>query len=165
MTREEVAAFERRVDRALPRCPAQLKVTLTALKAECQRHCGNLISADELYEKCAEEILRAGTAKDNERHAKILLEAATVAKFRSPSGPQIKRAIGYLETIQETHFAPLRVLGTLAELHAMLGNRMEYEKYRKRVHHLRDSHPGRFSPSQLSALDEALERAKACLEQ
>lgn len=165
MSVAEIAAFERRVDRALGRCPAHLRVLLSALKAECQRHSNNLISADQLYQECADEVIRLGTAGQNERHARILLEAATVAKSRSTSEPQVKRAIGYLEAIEKAHFALLRVLGMLAELHSMLGNELEYKKYRSRATNLRNTQPGRFSPSQLAALDDALERAKAQLGQ
>jgi hypothetical protein len=159
MSRQEIAQVEGRVDRAMPRCPARYSVTLLSLKAECERHSGNLISADELYQKCGEEILGGRLDTRNGKHIAVLLEAATVARARSHSEPQLRRAIKYLEAIQHTNIAPLRVLGMLTEFYAMVRDRANYEKYRKRVTHLRDSSPGRYSPSQLSALEEALGRA------
>jgi hypothetical protein len=47
----------------------------------------------------------------------------------------------------------------LTEFYAMVNDRGGYEKYWRRVTNLRDSNPGRFSESQLAALEEALHRA------
>ncbi len=159
MSKEEIGQLEGRLDRALPRASAKHSIYLRALKAECERQLDNPISADKLYQECAEEILKSSDTQKDARLGAILLEAATVAKARSHSQPQIRRAISYLEAIQQTSFASLRVLGMLTELYAMVGDRGSYEKYRRRVTHLRDSNPGRFSQSQLAALEEALHRA------
>lgn len=71
---------------------------------------------------------------------RILLEAATVAKLRLPSEPQIRRAITYLEAILHSDMAPVRVLGTLAEMYAIVGNKSKYDEYRERAIAYRDLH-------------------------
>ena len=159
MSREDIVQLEARVDRALPRASNQHSIYLRSLKAECERHMNNLISADELYQKCADEVLKLPARTRNSRLAGILLEAATVARARSHSESQIRRAIAYLEAIQQTSYFSLRVLGMLTEFSAMVHDRAGYEKYQRRVTNLRDSDPGRFSQSQLAALAEALHRA------
>jgi hypothetical protein len=159
MSREDIGQLEARLDRALPRASGQHSIYLGGLKGECERQLGNPVSADELYQKCADEVLKSPARENDSRFARILLEAATVAKARSHSEPQIRRAITYLEAIQRTSFAPLRVLGMLTEFYAMVNDRGGYEKYWRRVTNLRDSNPGRFSESQLAALEEALHRA------
>jgi hypothetical protein len=159
-TREEKEELIARIDRALPRCPDKYISKLKWLKAECHRRLDSLVSADELYRECAEMILKQGPVdtKDVDK-VRILLEAATVAKARVQTDQQIRRAISYLEAIQETDRAPLIVLGTLTELYSILGDRTNYEKYLQRVTGYRDSQPY-IRETHLFALDEALERAK-----
>jgi hypothetical protein len=123
-----------------------------------------MVSADELYRECAEVILRQGAVdtKDADK-VRILLEAATVAKARVQTDQQIRRAISYLEAIQATDVSTLRVLGTLTELYAIVGDCTSYEKYLRRVNSYRDSQPY-IRDAHLASLDEALERAKANIE-
>lgn len=163
-TREEKQELIARIDRALPRCPEKYIPKLISLKAECHRHLDSLVSADELYRECAEMILRQGPVdpKDIEK-ARILLEAATVAKARVQTDQQILRAVSYLEAIRDNEIAPLRVLGTLTELYAILDDRANYEKYLSRVTSYRESQPY-IRDTHLIALDEALERAKGHFE-
>jgi hypothetical protein len=94
---------------------------------------------------------------------RILMEAATVAKARAQTEPQIRRAISYLHALEHTEFAHLRVLGTLTEYYSILGDRSKYEKYLRFVTSYRDT-SGYISPSHLAALEEALERARTHFE-
>jgi hypothetical protein len=157
MSQDERDNLKRRIDRAISH-PHAFKIELTSLKAECERHSGNVISADDLYRTAADEILKLTPITD-ERYQKILLEAATVAKLRSFTEPQLRRAIKYLEVVQSSSFSTLRVLGTLAELSAMVGDSEAYNQYKLRVTNLRDRERPRFSVSQISALNDALTRA------
>jgi hypothetical protein len=162
--REEKQELVARVDRALPRCPDKYKRKLNWLKAECHRHLDLPVSADDLYRECADSILAEGKLKNAEvDKIRILLEAATVAKARAQTEPQIRRAISYLHALEHTEFAHLRVLGTLTEYYAILGDRGNYEKYRRYVTSYRDS-SGYISDSHLDALEEALERAHSYLD-
>lgn len=150
-----------RVDRALPRCPDQYRVKLMSLKAECHRHLGEPVSADDLYRECADSILRQGKVKNSEvDKIRILLEAATVAKARAQTEAQIRRAISYLTAIEHTDFAHLRVLGMLTEYYAILRDRANYEKYLRFVTSYRDT-SARIRDLHKDQLDEALARAKS----
>ncbi len=163
-TREEKLELVARIDRALPRCPDKYKRKLKWLKAECHRHLDLPVSADDLYRECAESILAEGTLKSTEvEKIRILIEAATVAKARAQTEPQIRRAISYLHALEHTEFAHLRVLGTLTEYYAILDDRKNYEKYLRYVTSYRDS-SGYISDSHLDALEEALERARSYFE-
>jgi hypothetical protein len=163
-TLEEKQELIARIDRALPRCPDKYALKLKWLKAECLRHLDSLISSDELYRECAEVILKRGPIEANDSDKiLILLEAATVAKARAQTEPQIRRAISYLEAIQDNEIVPLRVLGTLTELYAILGDVPNYEKFLSRVTSYRDSQPY-IRDTHLIALDEALARAKSHLD-
>ena len=153
----------RTLQRMQPEEIADLKRRVEALAAECERHSHNIITADELYKEAADGIVALGVAKTNERYAKILLEAATVAKMRSQTPQQLQRAISYLNVIQTLPFASLRVLGTLVELCALAGDQKNYEEFLRRVTSLKSKETGRFSPSQINALDEALARAKTAM--
>jgi hypothetical protein len=163
-TPEEKQELVARIERALPRCPEKFKLKLMWLKAECHRHMESPVSADNVYEECAKMVLAQGPVGlrsfDNIR---ILLEAATVAKIRAQTEPQLRRALSYLKVIEADSSFPLRVLGTSTELHALLGDRANYEAYLKRVTNYRESH-GDLRDSHLDALDDALERAKGHLE-
>jgi lipopolysaccharide biosynthesis regulator YciM len=86
-----------------------------------------------------------------------------VAKIRAQTEPQLKRAISYLKAIEDNLAFPARILGTLTELYALLGDKVSYEEYLRRVTTYRDSHHD-LRDSHLEALDEALERAKHHLE-
>ena len=122
------------------------------------------VSADELYEECAGQVLAQGvTGVQSMDNARILIEAATVAKVRAPTDPQLRRAIKYLDAIEPYPFFPLRVLGTLTELHALRGDIPSYEKYRDRVAKYRREHND-LQDSHVEALDGALERAKRAIE-
>ena len=164
MKPEEISELKRRVERANQRThPYRLE--LSALAAECERHSKNIITADDLYRDVADQVVASGRALKEERMAMILLEAATVAKIRSDAEPQIRRAIGYLQSIETTSFNPLRVLGTLTELHAIIRDSERYERYRKRVMKFKNDHPDRVSSFQISALEEALLRASSFMNQ
>jgi hypothetical protein len=163
-TVEEKRELITRIDRALPRCPDRYSLKLKWLKAECLRHLDSLVSSDELYRECADVILKHGPVDTRDRDkVLILLEAATVAKARAQTEPQIRRAISYLEAIQYNEFVPLRVLGTLTELYAILGDVANYEIFLRRVTDYRESQPY-IRDTLLVALDEALARAKGHLE-
>jgi hypothetical protein len=153
-----------RIDRALLKCPERFALKLKVLKAECERHLDMPVSADDLYRECAEIVLAKGPVPNGDvERAKILLEAATVAKARSQSDLQIKRAVLYLEAILHTYFAPLRVLGMLAEMYGMLGDRQSYERYRELIDEYRESHED-VRDYHLDAVEEALARAETALE-
>ena len=162
MTLEEIGDLKRRVERANQR-QHTYRLELNALAAECERHSHNVITADDIYKETAEAVLASGSAAKNERYAKILLEAATVAKMRSQTNQQLQRAVRYLMAIQTTAFASLRVLGTLVELFALLGDKKNYEEFLRRVTTLQRKDPGRFSQAQIDALEEALGRAKEAI--
>jgi hypothetical protein len=138
------------------------RVQLLALAAECERHSNLIITADDHYKEAAELIL-AGPRPISQKYSKILLEAATVAKFRSQTEPQLRRAIKYLEAITDVEFAPLRILGMLVEFSARVGDENSYRHYRERVQARREDNTGRFSVNQLHALDEALDRADSVM--
>ena len=89
----------------------------------------------------------------------MLLEAATVARTRAGTTPQIERAIGYLEAIHHTDFATHRVLGMLTEFCAMVGNRDRYERYRARATEYEKAHTRALSPAQRDSFREAIKRA------
>jgi Putative DNA-binding domain len=164
LTDQEMRDLQTRIDRALRRVTDNRKHLLVALKGECQRHLSNPVSADDLYRQAADAVLAQPSGRHGLReNVQILVEAATVAKTRGISAPQLKRAVGYLEAIQDTDVAPLRVLGMLAEFHAILGNWRKAEEYCARATEYRSAHQNRFSKAQLSALDDALERARSYL--
>jgi hypothetical protein len=162
-TTEEKRELIARIERAKPRCPDKYKLKLMWLNAECLRHLDSPISADEAYEECAKCILEQGPEPKPIDSIRILLEGATVAKIRAQTEPQLKRAISYLKAIEDNLAFPARILGTLTELYALLGDKVSYEEYLRRVTTYRDSHHD-LRDSHLEALDEALERAKHHLE-
>jgi hypothetical protein len=92
--------------------------------------------------------------------ARILLEAATVAKMRAQSDPQLRRAIQYLEAIGDTEFSPMRIIGMLTEFYAMLGDMPKYQHYSSTAEKYEQENPYERSDS----LDDALMRAKAHIE-
>jgi hypothetical protein len=161
LTAEEILDLKLRVDRCLAK-PHSFRVPLLALAAECERHSNHIITADDHYKEAAEIIL-AGPRPIEHNHSKILLEAATVAKFRSQTEPQLRRAITYLEAISDIDFAPLRILGMLVEFHARVGDVDAYKLYLGRVNKLRVDNRWRFSGNQLEASDEALGRAASLI--
>lgn len=69
-----------------------------------------------------------------------------------------------MRAVEETDVAPLRVLGTMTELFALLGDKSKYVEYLSRVTKYRDAHSAELSHSILDALEDALERAKAHLD-
>ena len=148
----------------MARCPEKFKLKLKWLKAECHRHLDLPVSADDLYRECADASLSLGPIQNADAdRIRILLEAATVAKVRGQTEPQIRRAISYLEAIRHTDFAPVRVLGTLTEMYAIIGERTSYEKYRQLAHDFVESHTT-INDLHLDALEEALERARGHFE-
>ncbi len=163
-TTDEKGELIARIDRALPRCPERHIVKLKWLKAECHRHLASPVSADDLYKECADSALAQGPVKNSEvDKIRMLLEAATVAKTRAQTEPQIRRAISYLHAVEHTEFAHLRVLGMLTEFYAILGDRTSYEKYLRFVTSYRES-SGFIRDSHLDQLEEALERARGHFE-
>lgn len=164
LTHDQMRELAARVDRTLRRVPEDRKHLLIAMKGECLRHLGNPVSADDLYGQAADAILAQPVARHTEKeNVLILLEAATVAKVRGNSAQQLRRAVGYLEAIQETDIAPLRVLGTLAEFHAILGNAARSQEYAAKALAYRAAHENRFTKAQLIALDDGLGRARSHL--
>ena len=162
-SRDERQELIVRIDRALPRCPERYVTKLKWLKAECHRHLDSPISADDLYRECADRVLAEGPVKNHETDKiRILMEAATVAKARAQTDSQITRGIRYLQSLENTDFAHIRVLGMLTEFFALVGDRANYERYLRYVMSYKDSSeyiPG----SQLDALEEALDRAKIAI--
>ncbi len=158
LTPDEILELKKRIDRALER-PHAFRIPLLALAAECERHSDHIITADDYYKEAAELIL-AGRKPIDQKSSKVLLEAATVAKFRSSTEPQLRRAISYLASITDIEFAPLRILGMMVEFSARIGDEVAYKEYLDRLAKFRQNEGvGRFSPSQIAALDEALARA------
>ena len=160
LTTGEIQELESRIDRVLGR-PHPYHPQLLALKAECERHCDHTISADNLYKQAADGILNAGKTIDY-RSARILLEAATVARAAVQTDTQYKRAIAYLEAIQDIEIVPLRVFGMLIEMSARIGDSASYKRYLEKGMAIRNSER-RFSEEQLEAFDEALSRATSFL--
>jgi hypothetical protein len=160
MSADEIGDLKRRVQRANSR-PHGFKAELMVIAAECERHLGNIITADDMYREIADQLCSLPPNDITERTAKILLEAATVAKMRSRTEQQLNRAIGYLKAVETTPYSILRVLGTLVELHALKGDKEGYKQYLRRVTNLRDREAGRFSQTQLFALEDALQRARS----
>jgi hypothetical protein len=162
-SKEELTELESRIDRATPRCAERFLLQLRALKAECQRRLGNPVSADELYHKCADEILRGGLNPHDTFKTRVLLEAATVAKTRAQTEPQLRRAVGYLERLENCDVPQQRVLGMLTEFYALLGDRTKYQAYLKKAEkYLQDHTIQYFAPQ--PGLEEALERARVHIE-
>lgn len=163
MERSEIRDIEQRIDRANAR-PHPYTLELFALKAECNRHSGNIVTADDLYRTAADQLLHDQRTKDP-RAQRILLEAATVAKAALRTEAQLRRAIRYLEAIEQSDFNLLRVLGTLAELHALLGEGEAFKAYASRARNLLDQDRTRFSISQVNGLEDGLHRGEDALRQ
>ncbi|HLW53997.1 MAG TPA: RNA-binding domain-containing protein [Candidatus Angelobacter sp.] len=160
-TPEELRELDARLSRALPHCPDKHVRKLKWLMAETQRHLERPVSADDLYRECADSILSEGpVTADQTETVRLLLEAATVAKARAQTRPQIERAISYLLAIRETEIAAPRVIGMLAEMFALLGDEAHYAEYFQRGEEYLDSHPY----GETTGLQEALERARAQVE-
>lgn len=157
----ERADLQARVRRSLARCPEDRKYALYALEAECERHAGNPVTADDLYKKSAEQILAQGTVDgDDTKKIRILLEAATVAKARAQSPAQMTRAISYLKAIEHSNIAPQRVLGMLMEFSAILRRKEDYRAYRARAMEYVQAHADeRTGGQQLQQLRDAIARA------
>jgi len=163
-TADEKRELDIRIDRAMKQCPERYKLKLLWLKADCQRHLGSLVTADKHYKEAADLILQGGTIDSGDvEKIRILIEAATVAKS-VPTESQLKRAISYLRAVEETDVAPLRVLGMMTEIFALLGEKNRYEEYLSRVTRYRDAHSAELSRSILEALEDALDRAKTHLD-
>jgi hypothetical protein len=155
-TESELEELDSRIDRAIPRCPQHLLLQLKVLKAECQRHLRNPVSADDLYRSCADEILSNAFTNADTFRIRVLLEAATVAKIRAQTEPQLARAIRYLKVVEQSDVAAPRVLGMLTEFYALVGDVDAYETYRKKAEvYLRD-HSSEFE----GGLEDALDRAR-----
>ena len=114
-----------------------------------------------IYHRLKSHATRERLENKEKQKTRIMLEAATVARARAQTTPQIERCIQYLEAIQNTDFAPHRVLGMLTEFSALVGNIDKYGHYRSRVKDYLRTRGRALSTAQRSALDSALERAKA----
>lgn len=66
----------------------------------------------------------------------------------------------YLETIVDTEYFPLRVLGMLTEYHALIGDIPKYEQYAARAAKYKQENPY----ERFDSLDDALARARAHVE-
>jgi hypothetical protein len=159
-TQSERTALLERVDRGLPKCPSGLRPKLLALKAECQRHENNIVTADGLYQQAADGLLSdADSRLDRERPA-ILLEAATVALMRGHTRPQAERALRYLEAIHDTSANAARVLGMLADAASIVGDQSRTSRYLTRAEDYLTAHRADMSQSQIAQMTAALERAR-----
>jgi len=160
-TREEITELDRRIQAALPKASQSHAVKLKWLRAECERHLENLVTADDLYRQCADAVMPQAQSLVTEfERARILLESATVAKMRAQTDPQLRRAIQYLEAIRDTEFSPMRVIGMLTEFYAMLGEMTKYQYYASIAEKYEQENPYERSDN----LDDALVRAKAHIE-
>jgi hypothetical protein len=160
-TREEMSELDKRIERALPKASQRHALKLKWLRAECERHLENLVTADDFYRQCADAVMpREQLLVTESERARILLEAATVAKMRAQTDPQLRRAIQYLEAIHDTEFSPMRVIGMLTEFYAMLGDVTNYQHYASRAEKCDQDNPYERSDN----LHDALMRAKAHLE-
>ncbi len=159
MLPQEIRDIQERAERVRTRAETY-EAELLALEADCERHLNNPITADRLYEQAASIAIKSGKVEVNKRYQRLLLEAATVAKHCGPAKTQLRRAIGYLEAIQKTQFNPLRVLGTLVEYSAIIGDKERYSKYLERVKREKARLEYRSSFDQILALEEALDRAQ-----
>jgi len=158
----ELKELNRRLDRAIPRCPKRYLLRLKWLKAECERHQDQLVSADKLYKECAEEVLAEGrVSADDAQNVRLLIEAATVARSRGQTPAQLERAISYLLPIQETDIAAPRVLGMLTEMYAQVGNQERYREFAAKAQGYLDEHT--FTNN--GGLEDALDRAQRVVEQ
>jgi hypothetical protein len=154
---EEKRELVERIQRALPKTSARHVIKLKWLRAECERHMDNLVTADDLYRECADAVLPiAQTFVSKSDRARILVEGATLAKLRAQTDPQLRRAVGYLEAIRDTECAPMRVIGMLTEFYAMLGEAAKYGEYRARATKYIEENPH----ERFDNLDDALNRAK-----
>jgi hypothetical protein len=160
-TPDELRELSRRLDRAIPRCPKKHLLKLKWLKAECERHLDQLVSADKLYKECADEVLSFEAVKaDDTQNVRLLIEAATVARARGQTKAQLERAISYLMPIQSTEIATPRVLGMLTEMYAQLGDQRRYEEFAAKANAYLEDHIA----ADNSGLSEALERARRAME-
>jgi hypothetical protein len=160
-TRDQQVELEQRIDRVLERVPIDSKVRLKWLRAECQRHQGNLLTADGLYREIAEAVLPQNkTLVNSTDRARLLLEAATTAKMSSQAPAQLNRAISYLTPIENLPVVKARALGMLTEMYALLGRRPAYEGYCRRVEQYIRQNP--FQDK--GPLEAALARARAVIE-
>jgi len=160
-TPDELRELGRRLDRAIPRCPKKHLLKLKWLKAECERHLDQPVSADKLYKECAEQVLALGLVKaDGTQSVRLLIEAATVARARAQTQAQLERAISYLIPIQDTDIATPRVLGMLTEMYAQVGDKRGYHEFAAKANVYLEEH----TLTDNSGLEEALERARRAIE-
>jgi len=157
LTSDEIRELKSRIERVLAR-PHAYHNQLLALDAECERHSGHLLSADSRYREAADAILNSGKPIDL-KSARILLEAATVARAAFQTEPQLKRAISYLRAIQDHDLVPLRVFGMLVEMSARVGDADAYDGYLSKGNKIRNADRMRFTSEQLEAFDDAVARA------
>ncbi len=148
-----------RVQRTLPKCPEGLRPKLLALRAECERHQGNAVTADDLYRSAAEGCLTSTDPRLERDKAAILVEAATMALSRGHTPAQAERAIKYLEPIQEGNWSTARVLGMLAEAASIAGDVAKTNKYRERAENYLKMHQKEMAAGQVAQMRAALARA------
>jgi hypothetical protein len=154
---DELVELNRRLDQAIPRTPVKQVLKLRWLKAESERHLDHLVSADKLYQECAEEILSSGPEEINEpQNVRLLIEAATIARARGDATAQLERAISYLLPIQETDIAAPRVLGMLTEMFAQMDDQGNYESFAAKAQAYLDER----TSAENTGLGAALDRAK-----
>jgi hypothetical protein len=157
LTPEQIVDLRSRIARGLERAHP-FRVSLLALAAECERHSNHIITADDHYKEAADLILASDNPLD-QKASRILLEAATVARSRSQTETQLRRAILYLQRIPEIEIAPLRILGMLVEMFAKLGDKKAYDNYFARAKSALENNSAKYSSEQVSNLEEALSRA------
>jgi hypothetical protein len=120
----------RRIDKAIGSASAADTVRLLWRKAECARHSGQVVTADEIYTDCANRVLATMELLPVEERWHMLLEAATVARTRAVSRFQVQKAINYLEAAEPIEPDNSRLVGMLAELYGMMGDRNKYNTYK-----------------------------------
>lgn len=160
-TSDERRALVDRLVRALQRCPEGLRPRLMALRAECERHEGNTVTADELYAKAADGVLSTVDPRLDRHRGAILLEAATVALNRGRTRHAAARALGYLEAVQDATVNQARLLGMLTEAAAIVGDRAKQLDYARRAEQYLNVHRREMSEVQIAQMKAALERAAA----
>ena len=162
LSKDEKNELITRIERTLTKTTQWYAVKLKWLRAECERHLENLVTADELYRECAESVLddKKATSVSSIDRAKILLEAATVAKLRAATEQQFRRGVQYLEAIGDPEFAPKRVLGMLTEFYAILGEKEKYQHYVS----LAIKYQAEHTYEDFLSMNDALERARVQIE-
>jgi len=160
MTREEMGVLLTRIARARSAATG-FELELLHLEAECHRHLGNIITADDLYCRAAEQVLSSTEYPRRDRFQKLLIEAATVARQRGSMTQQVSsKIVRYLEILPDHTLAPLRISTMLLEAHARLGEGEKYQDCRAEVEAILREQGETLAPRQRELAEAALARAE-----